>query len=173
MARYPSAVFLIVLDILSIIDESSDGEGDQMPAVKLVPDAKIEEMQTLRRRGFTIRTIARLLEIPRATVHHYVRHERVNSNAAFLSEKARDVDHLGIYLPYRLVCPSCGLEQPGIVFCINSGVVWMGECGHGGAVVGNRHQGIDLKDLERRPGDGRLSLVLLEPDDHFYCGPER
>ena len=145
------------------MDGSSKGE--LMPAVKLLSDAKIGEMKALRGKGLTIRTIARMMDIPRATVHHYVRHVAVNSNAELLSENALDVDQLGIHLPYSLVCPSCGLEQPHITFCVQCGAVWMGECGHGGDVVGGRHQGINLGEVVRRPGDGYLYVNLLEPGE--------
>ena len=136
-----------------------------MPAVKLLADKKIEELKALRAQGLTIRAIARKAGIPRATVHHYVRHVSANGNASVLSESAVDVEHLGIHLPSNLVCPKCGLEQPHIVFCVQCGVVWMGECGHGGAVEGERHQGINLGDVERRLGDGHLYVFLMEPKD--------
>ena len=75
------------------------------------------------------------------------------------------VDYSIIHLPFYLVCPHCGMEQPHIVFCVECGAVWMGTCGHGGDIVGERHQGIDLGALEKRPGDGNLHVYILEPED--------
>ena len=61
-----------------------------MPAVKLLPDEKIEEMRALRERGLTIRGVARVSGIPRATVHQYVRDVPVKGAALLLSEDQGD-----------------------------------------------------------------------------------
>ena len=137
-----------------------------MPAVKLLPDEKIGEMRSLREDGFSVRAISRLTGVPRATVHVYVRRVRVGESPPLLVENvAADVVHLGIHLPYRLVCPVCNEEQPHITFCLDCGAAWMGECGHGGDVREGRHEGIDLKPLRRTTGDGHLYVLPLEPDE--------
>ena len=136
-----------------------------MPAVKLLPDEKIEEIRTLRRRGFTIRIISELTGIPRATVHHYVRGERVRSSNPLLVDAPTEVPHLGVHLPFGVVCPVCGEEQPHVTFCLDCGAAWMGTCGHGGEVVDGRHHGIDLKQLHRTEGDGKLYVFPLEPEE--------
>ena len=133
-----------------------------MPAVKLLSDEKIEEIQKLREQGLTIRSIAKMSGIPRATVHHYVRDVDVKGSATVLSGRVKDVRQLGIHIPFNLVCPDCGLEQPHITLCLDCGAIWMGTCGHGGEVVGNSHRGVDLGTAEKRPGDSYLHIHVLE-----------
>ena len=41
----------------------------------------------------------------------------------------------------------------------------MGTCGHGGEIIENRHQGVDLAALARQPGDGHLYVFALDTDD--------
>jgi hypothetical protein len=40
----------------------------------------------------------------------------------------------------------------------------MGTCGHGGEVVGDRDQGVDLRGLEKQPGDGHLYVFVMDPE---------
>ena len=134
-----------------------------MAKVKLISDDTIERLRALRHEGLTIRKIAQITGVPRATVHYYVRDVPVTSNALVLTETESDVHHLGVHLPVNVVCPCCSLEQAHVTFCTHCGAVWMGDCGHGGDVVDERHQGVDLGALERRPGDGHFYVSVVEP----------
>ena len=135
-----------------------------MPAVKLLPDEKIEEMRSLRVRGFTIREISRISGVPRATVHQYVRDTRVSGIGVVVDDNPAELPHLGVHLPYAVVCPVCGEEQHLVKFCLDCGAAWMGGCGHGGEAKDGRHKGIDLKAIERREGDDLLFVFSMEPD---------
>ena len=143
-----------------------------MPKVKLIGDDTIERLCALREKGLTIRQIAGQMGVPRATVHHYVRDVPVAGSALVLAETESDVHHLGVHLPVNVVCPCCGLEQAHITFCTHCGAVWMGTCGHGGDVVDDRHQGVDLGALERRPGDGHFYVSVVEAADGKPEGEE-
>ena len=136
-----------------------------MPAVKLLPDEKIEEMRSLRVRGFTIREISRISGVPRATVHQYVRDTRVSGIGEVVADNPAELPHLGVHLPHSVECPVCGKEQHTVVFCLDCGKAWMSECGHGGEVEDGRHKGIDLKVIERGEGDDLLYVFSMEPND--------
>ena len=145
----------------------SDGENEEtMPKVKLISDEKIKVLRDLRKQGLAIRVISQLTNTPRATVHQYVRDEAVRGTALLLSDSNEDVHQLGIHLPFNLACPRCDLEQSHIVLCVDCGAIWMGECGHGGEVAENRHQGVDLAALEKHPGDTHLYVYALETEDY-------
>ena len=136
-----------------------------MPAVKLLPDEKIEELQSLRVRGFTIREISRISGVPRATVHQYVRNTRVSGMGVVVGDNPVELPNLGVHLPYSVVCPVCGEEQHLVKFCLDCGAAWMGECGHGAEVENERHKGIDLKTIERGDGDDLLYFFSMEAND--------
>lgn len=146
----------------------------------------VAELRRLREMGFSVREISKRTGVPSATVHRYVRQIQVNGHhpetlTRVLTQRRGTRDHgftkkpgryieiergrryhgLLIHLPDPVFCPYCGLESADLVFCLDCGNCWIGDCGHGGEVGDEGHRGINLAELRRGKGEGDLHVLPL------------
>ena len=75
--------------------------------------------------------------------------------------RGRRYHGLLIHLPDSVICPECEDESDDIVLCLDCGVIWMGECGHGGEIGNDQHRGVNLAELPRGKGNGELHVLPL------------
>ena len=79
-------------------------------------DQITRQIVELREQGHSIRAIAKELDIPKSTVHKWLRDAMHVEDAMVFSSTHAD-GALLVHFPFNFVCPGCGKEQNHAYFC--------------------------------------------------------
>ena len=99
---------------------------------------RTDEILRLRSKGFTIRDISRITDVPKSSVHKILKSGLpVDSNECSHGNDGQnpmvgqgvEPRPLLVHLPYRYFCPGCGREQNHALLCLDCGLFLPAECG--------------------------------------------